>query len=233
MLQHRSGRRARRRRPAIGFPRSIFRATRRPPRNTSPPKRARPSSATASFLSKTDNADGTDDVGIIKMPIPHSTYLISFVIGKYCESRTHTAISRSAFTFTRPRSDRTGCIRQHEGDDPAYEELTGVKFPTTNTTRRSLPDSQFGGMENITATTMADTEIFLRRFRYSARRSSRISFRTSGTFMVRRSGDLQKLGGAMAERRLRDIYGSGLSRERCTAGGTIMSKGEIRRRTVF
>jgi aminopeptidase N len=42
-----------------------------------------------------------------------------------------------------------------------YEELTGVNFPYNKYDQTIVANFQFGGMENITATTMADSEIFL------------------------------------------------------------------------
>jgi aminopeptidase N len=41
-----------------------------------------------------------------------------------------------------------------------FEELTGVDFPYNKYDQTIVSNFQFGGMENITATTMADTEIF-------------------------------------------------------------------------
>jgi aminopeptidase N len=41
-----------------------------------------------------------------------------------------------------------------------YESLTGVPFPYPKYDQTVVAKFQFGGMENITATTMADTEIF-------------------------------------------------------------------------
>ena len=41
-----------------------------------------------------------------------------------------------------------------------FESLTGVNFPYSKYDQTVVADFQFGGMENITATTHADTEIF-------------------------------------------------------------------------
>jgi aminopeptidase N len=45
-----------------------------------------------------------------------------------------------------------------------YESLTGVKFPYNKYDQTLVAHFQFGGMENITATTMADSEIFFGDF---------------------------------------------------------------------
>jgi aminopeptidase N len=42
-----------------------------------------------------------------------------------------------------------------------FEELTGVDYPFNKYDQTIVANFAFGGMENITATTMADTEIFL------------------------------------------------------------------------
>src|SRR5690606_32399725 len=44
-----------------------------------------------------------------------------------------------------------------------FEELTGIPYPYNKYDQTIVSDFEFGGMENITATTMADTEIFLSR----------------------------------------------------------------------
>jgi len=45
-----------------------------------------------------------------------------------------------------------------------YEELTGIKFPYNKYDQTIVRNFQFGGMENITATTHADTEVFMANF---------------------------------------------------------------------
>jgi aminopeptidase N len=48
-----------------------------------------------------------------------------------------------------------------------FEELTGTKYPYNKYDQTFVAGFQFGGMENITATTMADTEIFFARFDFA------------------------------------------------------------------
>jgi aminopeptidase N len=48
----------------------------------------------------------------------------------------------------------------------AYEELTGIKFPYNKYDQTIVRGFQFGGMENITATTLADTEVFFANFEF-------------------------------------------------------------------
>jgi aminopeptidase N len=45
-----------------------------------------------------------------------------------------------------------------------FEEVTGIDYPYNKYDQTMVADFQFGGMENITATTMADSEILMARF---------------------------------------------------------------------
>lgn len=113
------------------------------------------------FLGKSENADGTE-TWHYKMPVPHSTYLVSFVIGKYLKVEDRYKDILLGF-YVYPEME--GTARRAFGDTKrmigVYEELTGVPFPYNKYDQTIVSDFQFGGMENITATTMADTEIFL------------------------------------------------------------------------
>jgi len=113
------------------------------------------------FLGKVENADGTE-TWHYKMPVPHSTYLVSFVIGNYLKVEDrYRDIPLSFYVY--PEMEATA--RHAFGDTKrmigVYEELTGVPFPYNKYDQTIVAEFQFGGMENITATTMADTEIFL------------------------------------------------------------------------
>ena len=48
-----------------------------------------------------------------------------------------------------------------------YEQLTGVDFPYNKYDQTMVADFNFGGMENITATTLADTEILFADFGFA------------------------------------------------------------------
>ena len=116
------------------------------------------------FLGKTENRDGTD-TWHYKMPVPHSTYLVSFVIGKYVRvDDKYKSIPRGFYVY--PGREETA--RKAFGDTKnmiaVYEELTGVTFPYNKYDQTIVSNFQFGGMENITATTMADSEIFFADF---------------------------------------------------------------------
>jgi len=113
------------------------------------------------LIEKTHNFDGTVSWHY-KMSIPHSTYLVSFVIGKFLKvSDEYRGIPLGFYVYP----DREMVARNAFGDTKkmiaAFEELTGVPFPYNKYDQTIVAGFKFGGMENITATTMADTEIFI------------------------------------------------------------------------
>lgn len=118
------------------------------------------------FLGKTDNGDGTT-TWHFKMPVPHSTYLVSFVIGEYARIDDKAGeIPLGFYVYPGKESTGSNAFAQTKGMIPAFEELTGVKFPFNKYDQTIVASFQFGGMENITATTMADTEIFWGDFEF-------------------------------------------------------------------
>jgi len=111
------------------------------------------------LVEKVDNPDGTT-TWHYKMPVPHSTYLVSFVIGLYAKvSDSYKSIPLGYYVYP----GMEGTARNAFGDTPkmirVYEQLTGVEFPYNKYDQTMVANFQFGGMENITATTMSDLEI--------------------------------------------------------------------------
>ncbi len=102
-----------------------------------------------------------------RMSAPHSTYLTSFVVGTYTKiSDSYKNIPLGYFVYT----DRTAIVPKAYGRTKdmmrVFEELTKVNFPFNKYDQTIVANFTFGGMENITATTMADTEIFLADFEF-------------------------------------------------------------------
>lgn len=112
------------------------------------------------FLGKSDNPDNTV-TWHYRMPVPHSTYLVSFVIGEYAKVEDKYRNVPLGF-YVYPGREATA--RRAFGDTgkmmKVYEELTGIDFPYNKYDQTVVANFQFGGMENITATTMSDMEIF-------------------------------------------------------------------------
>ncbi len=106
-----------------------------------------------------ENENGTKTFHY-KMPVPHSTYLVSFVVGTYTKaSDTYKNIPLGFYVYP----DKTSIVQSAYGKTKdmmrVYEQLTGIDFPYNKYDQTMVADFNFGGMENITATTMADTEI--------------------------------------------------------------------------
>lgn len=111
------------------------------------------------LLETTENADGTKTFHY-KMPVPHSVYLTSFIVGKYVKIESKYKNIPLGFYVYPGKED---IAEKAYGKTPdmmrVFEELTGVDFPYNKYDQTYVARFNFGGMENITATTMADTEI--------------------------------------------------------------------------
>lgn len=113
------------------------------------------------LVEKIANADETE-TWHYKMPLPHSTYLISFIVGRYVRiDDTYGGVPLGFYTY----SGREVTARKAFGDTKkmmaAFEELTGVKFPFNKYDQTVVSGFDLGGMENITATTLQDQYVFL------------------------------------------------------------------------
>ncbi len=117
--------------------------------------------ANGELLETTSNTDGTKTFHY-KMPVEHSTYLTSFVIGNYSKvSDTYKNISLGFYVYPGKEEIARKAFGKTKDIMRVYEELTGIDFPYNKYDQTIVAQFQFGGMENITATTMADTEILM------------------------------------------------------------------------
>jgi aminopeptidase N len=111
------------------------------------------------MLGKATNGDGTV-TWHYKMAIPHSTYLVSFVIGKYVRMEDkYKDIPLGYYVYPGRQSLRKTAFQDTPDMIRSYEQLTGIPFPYNKYDQTIVADFQFGGMENITATTMSDRDI--------------------------------------------------------------------------
>ncbi|HMS09893.1 MAG TPA: M1 family aminopeptidase, partial [Pyrinomonadaceae bacterium] len=111
-------------------------------------------------VSVTENSDGTA-THHFRLDIPHPTYLISFVVGDYVKvSESFRDIPLGYYVY----AGRENIVPLAYGKTirmlEAMEEITGISYPFNKYDQTMVANFEFGGMENITATTMADTEIF-------------------------------------------------------------------------
>ncbi len=111
------------------------------------------------MLEKADSGNGTT-TWHFKMHVPHSTYLVSFVVGKYAKvEEKYKTIPLGYYVYP----GREAIVKDAYGRSvdimAFFEEVTGVAYPYSKYDQTMVAEFHFGGMENITATTMADTEI--------------------------------------------------------------------------
>lgn len=115
----------------------------------------------------TENADGTT-THHFRMPVPHATYLTSFVVGKYVKAADkYKEIPLSFYVYPGRESIARPAFGRTRDMMKVFEELTAIDYPYNKYDQTIVANFQFGGMENITATTMADTEIFLAQFDFA------------------------------------------------------------------
>ncbi|HEX8196948.1 MAG TPA: M1 family aminopeptidase [Pyrinomonadaceae bacterium] len=100
-----------------------------------------------------------------RMNQPLPTYLVSFVVGKYQKfSDKYGAIPLGYFLYPdRPESEKVLPLAYGKTQKmfALFEKTTGVKFPFAKYDQTVVGNfDAFAGMENVTATTMADTEIY-------------------------------------------------------------------------
>ena len=111
------------------------------------------------MLGKVDNGNGTA-TWHFKMNVPHSTYLVSFVIGKYAKIEDkYKEIALGYYIYPGKESVVKDAYGKTADMVAFFEQATGVAYPYNKYDQTIVADFQFGGMENISATTMADSEI--------------------------------------------------------------------------
>ncbi|QYO62377.1 M1 family aminopeptidase [Leptolyngbya sp. 7M] len=104
--------------------------------------------------------DGTKTIHHM-MGTPHPTYLISFVVGKYVKKEEqYNGISLAYYMYPGTEYMIEKAYGRTRDMLRIHEELTGIEYPFAKYDQTIVAKFSFGGMENITATTMADTEIF-------------------------------------------------------------------------
>ncbi|MCA1590674.1 MAG: M1 family metallopeptidase [Acidobacteria bacterium] len=112
------------------------------------------------FIGKTENADGTA-TWHYKMSDPHPLYLLSFVIGKYAKaSDDYNGVPLGYYVYPGREEVVPRAFGRTKEMMAVFEKLTGVKYPFNKYDQTIVASFHFGGMENITATTLSDTEVF-------------------------------------------------------------------------
>lgn len=120
--------------------------------------------ANGELVEKKENNDGTNTFHF-KMPVQHSTYLVSFIVGKYVKSEDRYKNIPLGF-YVYPGEEAVVPLAFSDTKEMfrIFEEATKIEFPFNKYDQTIVDNFEFGGMENITATTYADKEIFLAKF---------------------------------------------------------------------
>ena len=93
-----------------------------------------------------------------KQDVPHSTYLTSVVVGKF-ETYTEFLGQLPVEYFVPPGTGRDKALRSfHETPNAIrfFAEKIGIPYPYSKYSQVAVHDFVFGGMENISATTLTD-----------------------------------------------------------------------------
>jgi aminopeptidase N len=113
------------------------------------------------------NPDGTVTFHY-RMDVPYSTYLTSFVVGNFSRlSDKHGSIPLGFYTY-RDRERVAGiAFSRTQQMMAAFESVTGFSFPYPKYDQVMVSGfDEIDGMENITATTLADSKIFFAEFSF-------------------------------------------------------------------
>ena len=123
--------------------------------------------ANGNLIKRTENADGTVTFHY-KMDVPYSTYLTSFVVGKYVKvTDKYKTIPLGFYVYPGKESIVAQAYGRTKDMFRVMEDLTKIDFPYNKYDQTIVANFNFGGMENVTATTMADTEIFAASFNFA------------------------------------------------------------------
>ncbi len=113
------------------------------------------------LIETSKNSDSTKTFHF-KMPVPHSTYLVSFVVGTYSRvSDSYKNLPLGFYVYPGKENVAAAAFGKTKDMLRVYEQLTGVDFPYNKYDQTIVANFNFGGMENISATTLADSEILL------------------------------------------------------------------------
>lgn len=117
------------------------------------------------LLETLENSDGTKTFHY-KMPVRHSTYLTSFVVGKYSRvADSYKNIPLGFYVYAGREPVAKAAFGKTKDMMRIFEELTGVGFPFNKYDQTIVANySLFSAMENITATTLSDNDVFLAQY---------------------------------------------------------------------
>ncbi|MCL4539201.1 MAG: M1 family metallopeptidase, partial [Bacteroidetes bacterium] len=92
--------------------------------------------------------------------IPHSSYLQSLVVGEYEKiSEVHDGVSVEYYVPSARKQDAARSFSKTPKMLDYFSTVTGLKYPYPKYSQAVVSDFMFGGMENISATTLTDTTL--------------------------------------------------------------------------
>jgi aminopeptidase N len=111
------------------------------------------------LLETITNADGTRTFHW-KMDQPHSSYLISLIVGNYAKlTARYKNVPVEYYTYPGTETKARNAFGKTPQMMQWFSERFQYEFPFNRYAQTVVANFIFGGMENITATTQADTEI--------------------------------------------------------------------------
>lgn len=113
-----------------------------------------------SLVETLDNPDGTRTFHW-KMEQPHNSYLISMVVGEYVKlSDTFNNIPIEYYTYPGTETVARRAFEKTPEMMEWFSRVLNYAYPYNRYAQTVVASFTFGGMENITATTQSDVEIF-------------------------------------------------------------------------
>jgi aminopeptidase N len=118
------------------------------------------------LVEKIENPDSTV-TWHYKTNFVHSTYLTSFVIGKYLKIEDkYREIPLGFFLYPSETGIYEKAFSSTKDIFKTFEDLLKVDYPFGKYDQTIVAEFKFGGMENVTATSFSDTEIYFAEFEY-------------------------------------------------------------------
>lgn len=117
--------------------------------------------ANGEMIRKQENSDGTV-TWHYKMNVPHSTYLVSFVVGEYKRiDDKYRNTPLGIYVYPGKEHLASKAFGQTKRMMQIFESLTGVPYPFNKYDQTIVAKFDSAGMENITATTFSDQFVYL------------------------------------------------------------------------
>ncbi len=119
------------------------------------------------LVAEIKNQDGTVTFHY-QMSVPTPIYLVSFVVGKYVRiAENYRDIPLGYYIYPGSEAIFPKAYGNTKKMMRVFEDLTKIPFAFNKYDQTIVSDFTYGGMENITSTTMADTDIFLANFEFA------------------------------------------------------------------